>query len=307
MTITTQIDSTQERQPLPPLDHRTIPADGVTLHVVRTGPPDGPLVLLLHGFPEFWYGWRHQLHALAAAGYRVWVPDQRGYHRSDKPDRIADYAIDRLARDAVALIDAAGRDRAILIGHDWGAAVAWQVALRAPERLEALVILNVPHPAVFQHHLRHNLDQLRRSAYIGFFQLPWLPEWLLGRRNGAMLAKAMESSSLPGTFPPAAMDRYRAAWGHPGALTAMLNWYRAALRTQTPPAADETIHVATLVLWGALDRFLDRAMARPSVEHCERGALTVIEDATHWLHHEKPARVNARILEFLQTYPTNDL
>lgn len=258
---------------------------------------------MLHGFPEFWYGWRHQLPALAAAGYRVWAPDQRGYNRSDKPDHLANYAVDVLARDAVALIDAAGRDRAVLVGHDWGAAVGWQVAMRAPERLEALVILNVPHPAVFQYHLRHSLDQLRRSAYIGFFQLPWLPEWMLGRHGGAMLARAMRSSSLPGTFPPSEMDRYRKAWSQPGAMTAMLNWYRAAVRVPTPPVEDGPIGVPTLVLWGAGDRFLSPAMARPSAERCAHGELAVIEDATHWLHHERPERVNARLLAFLDAHP----
>ena len=262
-------------------------------------------MLLLHGFPEFWYGWRSQIPTLSAAGYRLWVPDQRGYNRSEKPDRVADYAVNVLARDAVALIDAAGRERAVLIGHDWGAAVGWQVALRAPERLTALVILNVPHPRVMQRYLRHSLDQLRRSAYIGFFQLPWLPEWVLGRRKGAMLAKAMETSSLPNTFTTPEMDRYREAWGQPGALTAMLNWYRAAVRVRTPPAETETVPVSTLVLWGAKDRFLDRAMARPSAERCAQGELTMIEDATHWVHHERPQQVNAHILKFLKTYPSN--
>ncbi len=286
------------------MDHGTLPAHGVNLHVAQAGPADGPLVLLLHGFPEFWYGWRHQIPALAAAGYRVWAPDQRGYNRSDKPDRLADYAVDVLAQDAVALIDAAGRDRAVLIGHDWGAAVTWQVALRAPERLAALVILNVPHPAVFQHHLRHSLDQLRRSAYIGFFQLPWLPEWILGRRNGAMLARAMQSSSLPNTFTTADVDRYREAWGRPGTLTAMLNWYRAALRVRTPPVGTERVRVPTLILWGAQDRFLDRAMAHPSAERCTQSELTIVADATHWVHHERPERVNDRILKFLITHRT---
>ena len=305
MPIVAQTENVEVSKPSPRIDHRTVSVNGINLHVAQAGPADGPLILLLHGFPEFWYGWRQQIPALASAGYRVWVPDQRGYHRSDKPARVADYATDILARDAVALIDAAGRERAVLIGHDWGAAVGWQVALRAPERLEAMAILNVPHPTVMQQHLRHSLDQLRRSAYIGFFQLPWLPEWLLGRRNGAMLARAMVSSSLPGTFAPADIDRYREAWRQPGALTAMLNWYRAAVRVRTPPVGTDIVQTPTLVLWGAKDRFLDRAMARPSAERCVDGELTLIEDATHWVHHERPRRVNNRILRFLDARLAN--
>jgi pimeloyl-ACP methyl ester carboxylesterase len=304
MTITTQLQTAKEEQGLMTVDHRTISVNGINLHIAQAGPPEGSLALLLHGFPEFWYGWRAQIPALTEAGYRLWIPDQRGYNRSDKPDRIADYAVDALARDAIGLIDAAERNRVVLIGHDWGAAVAWQVAMRAPERLKALVILNVPHPDVMQQHLRRSLDQLRRSAYIGFFQLLWLPERLLRSRNWAVLARAMQSSSLPDTFSAAEMDRYRKAWSQPGALTAMLNWYRAAARVPTPPVKSKEIQVPTLVLWGARDRFLSREMARPSAEWCARGELTMLEDATHWLHHEKSERVNARIQEFLNAYPS---
>lgn len=154
------------------MDHSQIKTNGIHLHVAQAGPKDGPLVILLHGFPEFWYGWRHQIPSLADAGYRVWAPDQRGYNLSEKPDRIADYRIDALASDVIGLIDAAGREKAFLIGHDWGAAVAWFIARTDPERLKRMVILNVPHGAVMQKHLRRNPAQRRRSWYIYFFSDP---------------------------------------------------------------------------------------------------------------------------------------
>jgi len=161
------------------LEQRFIETNGVRLNVLQDGPQDGPLAILLHGFPEFSDGWRRQIPFLAAAGYRVWAPDQRGYALSDKPDGIAAYALDELAADVVGLMDAAGRERAFLVGHDWGAAVAWWVAQTQPQRVVRLVVINVPHPAVMLAHLRGSLAQLLKSWYIFYFQLPWLPEWTL--------------------------------------------------------------------------------------------------------------------------------
>ena len=157
-------------------EHKLIATNGITLHAVTAGPEDGPLVLLLHGFPEFWYGWRRQIPALAAAGFRVLAPDQRGYNLSDKPRELSAYRLDALAADALGLIDAAGRERAFVVGHDWGAMVAWWLALVAPQRVERLAILNVPHPYVFRRHLMNDAEQQKRSIYAGFFQLPWLPQ-----------------------------------------------------------------------------------------------------------------------------------
>ncbi len=156
-----------------------IHTNGVRLHVVQHGPVDGPLVILLHGFPEFWYGWRKQIPALAAAGYRVWAPDQRGYNLSDKPTGIDAYTLDQLVADVIGLIDAAGCDKVYLVGHDWGAAVAWWMALKYPQRVIKLVVSNVPHPIVMNRTVRRNFDQLRKSWYIFFFQIPWLPERLI--------------------------------------------------------------------------------------------------------------------------------
>jgi pimeloyl-ACP methyl ester carboxylesterase len=270
----------------------------VRLHVVAVGPEAGPLVVLLHGFPEFWFGWRRQLPALAAAGYRVLAPDQRGYNLSDKPRGVAAYALERLAGDVLGLIRAVGREEAILIGHDWGAAVAWWVAARHPERVHKLVILNVPHPQVMRRALRRRPEQLLRSWYVFFVQLPWLPEALLRLGRWAALRGALTGSSRPGTF-DGTLPFYSRAWSQPGALTAALNWYRAAARH--PPSAPKPlrVRVPTLILWGERDRFLSRRLAQPSLALCDAGELVFL-DATHWVQHEEAERVNALMLEFLE-------
>ncbi len=282
------------------LEHHTVTTNGVNLHVAQIGPQDGPLLILLHGFPEFWYGWHAHLQPFAEAGYRVWAPDQRGYNLSDKPRGIAAYQIDTLANDIVGLIDAAGREQAFVVGHDWGAAVAWWLALRHPERVQKLGILNVPHPVVLTSFLRHNLGQLRKSWYIFFFQIPNLPERLIARDNWAFGVRSLKGSSRRGTFSDADLDLYRRAWAQPGAITSMINWYRAIV--QRPPKLNGSprIKVPTLVIWGAQDRFLSAALAQPSVDLCDDGRLVMIPEATHWVQHEEVARVNALLQGFLQ-------
>lgn len=279
--------------------HSFIETSRVRLHVTEAGPEEGPLVVLLHGFPEFWYGWRHQIEALAAAGYRVMAPDQRGYHLSDKPQGYDAYAIDRLAADVIGLIAARGRDRATVVGHDWGAGVAWWLALRHPSWLDRLAILNVPHPAVLLRHLRRDPAQWLRSWYILFFRLPRLPEALLRANGYEGLARALRQSARAGTFSEIDLVRYRAAWSQPGALTAMINWYRAAARRPSRPPDNPRVAVPTLVIWGARDVALAREMAAESVAYCDRGRLELCEEATHWVQHDEAARVNALLLAFL--------
>ena len=293
------------------MDHQDIITNGIRLHVAQEGPTDGRLLILLHGFPEFWYGWRKQIPYFAAAGYRVWAPDQRGYNLSDKPRGVAAYNLDALAADVVGLIDAAGQEKAFLVGHDWGGAAAWWVATQYPQRLERLVVMNAPYGPVMTKSLSRDWAQRRRSWYMFFFQLPWLPELVSRRRNWRMLTGMLLSSSIRGTFHKADLEEYRQAWSQPGAYAGMLSWYRAMMRSRpTPPAAQTTrdrvphrqpIAVPTLLLWGAQDRFLGRELAEASIKRCSQGQLVFLEDATHWLHHEQPERVNTLIDEFLSS------
>ncbi|HEX2553184.1 MAG TPA: alpha/beta hydrolase [Microvirga sp.] len=286
------------------LDTLAVPAtssrrtvNGIALHVVEAGPAGGPLVILLHGFPEFWWGWRRQIAALAEAGCRVVVPDQRGYNLSDKPRGVRAYGLDRLAADVVALADACGRRTFHVVGHDWGGLVAWWVATRHPERVERLGILNAPHPEVVGPYARAHPSQARKSAYVAWFQLPWLPEWSLARRGFAALRRALRGSSRRGTFPDADLAVYDAAWAQAGALTGMLNWYRA-LRHR-PSAPGVRIAAPTLLIWGEGDLFLERGLAEASLALCDRGEAAWFETATHWVHLEEAEAVNARLVAFL--------
>jgi epoxide hydrolase 4 len=280
--------------------HTTLKTNGINLHVVQAGPQHGPLVILLHGFPEFWYGWCQQIDYLVAQGYRVWVPDQRGYNLSDKPQTIAAYNLDELSADVIGLIDAAGQETTLLVGHDWGAAVAWWTACKYPERLSKMVILNVPHHKVFGKTFNTDPQQRRKSWYMAFFQLPFLPEFMLGLGNTNGLARALKTTSRPGTFSDADIAEYRIAWAQPGALTAMLNWYRAAFKTPPKQQPDPRVTVPTLILWGKQDNVLKWEMAQASVELCDDGRLVYFDEATHWIAHEEPERVNTLISEFFK-------
>lgn len=278
--------------------HRTIATNGLHLHAVEAGPESGPLLLLLHGFPEFWYGWRHQIAPLAAAGYRVLAPDQRGYNRSDKPKGAASYSLDLLARDAAGLIDALGYDKAYVAGHDWGGAVGWWLGAHHPERIEKLAILNVPHPDVMLRTLKSNPAQRRKSAYIAFFQLPWLPERTLRAKNWAAAVKALRKTSRPGTFTDDDLVLYREAWSQPGAIRAMLHWYRAPRKSLSRLTRGDRVAIPTLLIWGAQDRALLREMAQPSIDLCDDGRLVFLEEATHWVQHEEADAVNAMLADF---------
>ena len=280
-----------------PITHRTIVANGIHLHVAEMGDLQGELVILLHGFPEFWYSWRAQMPALAEAGFRVLVPDQRGYNLSDKPKGVAAYSLDKLSADIFGLMDAVERDKVYLVGHDWGAVVAWWMALSQPQRLHKLAILNVPHPTVFVRHLRSNPAQIFKSWYGMFFQLPWLPEQMMLRNNAAGV-ELLRRTSNPGSFRDTDLDAYRTAWRQPGAATAMLNWYRALLQHPLAPPPDDRVHVPTRILWGVNDVALSREMGAESVGYCDDGEIIWFEKATHWVQHDEPARVNEVLLNF---------
>lgn len=280
-----------------PLTHHQVPTNGLHLHVVQCGPAAGPLVVLLHGFPEFWESWRGQIAALAAAGYRVWVPDQRGYNLSDKPLGIPAYALPVLAADILGLLDAAGSQQAHVVGHDWGGIVAWYLAAQYPERAASATIINVPHPAVVVPNLWRVPGQLLRSWYIGFIQLPGLPERLMRRKGWRFASQSLLATSRPGTFSAAELARYKAAWAQPGALTAMLNWYRA-LRLPTGTRW-RRIPGPVQIIWGKRDAFLAAELAEFSRAQCKNAQLHYFPEATHWVQLEEAAAVNDLILRFI--------
>jgi pimeloyl-ACP methyl ester carboxylesterase len=283
------------------LEHITLPTNGIHLHVVQAGSRYGPLVILLHGFPEFWYGWRNQIKPLAEAGFRVWAPDQRGYNLSDKPQGVRAYSLEELTGDVLGLIDAAGVEKCYLAGHDWGAAVAWWVALRHPERLHKLAILNAPHPAVMLQTLQHSLTQLRHSWYMFYFQIPFLSEATLRSNDWEPVVRMLKAGSRPASFTSADLDLYRQAWWRKGAFTAMLNWYRAALQVPPDRSGDLRIHVPTLILWGAQDIALTRQLAQPSLDLCDQGELVFFEESSHWVQLDEAEAVNQHLVEFFSS------
>lgn len=283
-------------RPHPAVEHLQLEVDGLRFYVAACGPANGPLVVLLHGFPEMSYGWRHQIGPLAAAGCRVVAPDQRGYGHSDKPRGRDAYRLDRLVQDVLGLAHVLGHERFSVCGHDWGGVVAWQLAARHAPHIERAAILNAPHPATVWRHVVTSPVQALRSWYIGFFQLPMLPEAALSAGQYTWLRNALVRSSRPGTFRAEELAVYCEAWAQEGALTGMLNWYRAAaLGSATPP---QRIGLPVRILWGDRDAFLDASLAEEGASMCADAHVLHLPRATHWLHHEEAARVNQELIGF---------
>ncbi len=270
----------------------TIPTNGIRLHTALAGPEGGDPVFLLHGFPDAWFGWEAQIEPLAEAGFRVIAPDQRGYNLSDKPKGVSNYQMNTLGDDILGLADAFGYDRFHLAGHDFGAMVGWNLAMRHPQRLQRMAIANVPHPVVMRNYLRTHPSQMLKSWYVFFFQLPRLPERVVKANSWKFLISAM-----PNDLTAKERDRYREAWAQPGAMTSMINWYRASLRQMRKSTEISQIRVPTLVLWGKQDPHISYEMASLSVDLCEAGHLVTFEDATHWVMHDKPEEVNQLLIE----------
>jgi pimeloyl-ACP methyl ester carboxylesterase len=281
------------------LKHNTANLGEVQLHYVEAG--RGPLVLLLHGFPEFWYGWRNQIPDLADAGFRVVAPDLRGYNTSSKPDGVRAYSVRRLARDVARLIPALGEERAAVVGHDWGGIIAWWFAMRYQERLERLAILNAPHPATMPRMFASPLQWLR-SAYVFYFQIPWLPEASISAGDFTVLRMLFRNDPRrPDAFTDADIDRYIEAFRQPGALTASLNYYRALMQGNPLSMQNDLrpINRPVLVLWGMHDRALGPELAEPDRRWVLNYQIERFPDASHWLQHDEPERVNAMLREFL--------
>ena len=281
------------------LRERFIETNGVKLHVMEGGPKDGPMILFLHGFPEFWYAWRKQLDYFAARGYLVVAPDQRGYNLSDKPQGVASYKIDDLAKDVIGLIDFYKRKQIFLVGHDWGASVSWWVALKCPERITRLVIMNVPHPKVMAKTMFTNPAQMQRSWYIFYFQIPGAVEKFAAAGNYAWPVQLLATTSRPGAFTPEDLEEYRKAFMQPGAFSAMVNWYRAMIQTQQEQPKSFDVTMPLLFLWGMNDVALMSEMADASLFYCKQARLIKFAEATHWVQHEEAEKINPLIAEFL--------
>jgi len=276
------------------IEHRRVDVGRLALHVAQLGA--GPAVLLLHGFPAYWADWCAQMEGLAAAGFRAIAPDLPGYGESDQLPNVLDYRLELLAADMAGLIAALGLSKVHVVGHDWGGPLAYYLASRHPQLVDRLVVINAPHPAQLRSALRH-FDQLHRSWYALFFQLPWLPEWLVRRRLA--MSFAMHGLSVSeGAFSEADVDRYLAAMRLPGVASAALSYYRAEYRAPVRPPW--LVTQRTLLLWGERDLALSARVLLPELAlHVPDVRVARFANAGHWLHHDLPEVANRHLIEFL--------
>jgi len=279
-----------------PIETRRLEANGLYFAIDEAG-QGSTVALLLHGFPECRASWRRQLPFFAELGWHAVAPDLRGYGDSSRPHGRAAYTIERLTDDVAAMFAALGGKHRVLIGHDWGGVIAWQTALRGKIHLDGLIILNAPHPDVFARELRHSWRQRLRSWYVAFFQLPWLPEWLMTRDDGAALVKMFKSQSRK--IPAEQLEIYRRNAIQPGAATAMLNYYRANISGLGGGAgSNPTITVPTLMIWGKDDLALDIALTDGNEAYVEDFTLHKLPRVSHWVQQDAPDEVNALIADW---------
>jgi pimeloyl-ACP methyl ester carboxylesterase len=291
------------------IQHATVQANGLRFHVASCEPAavaGDRLALFLHGFPECWFSWREQLPLLARLGWRAWAPDLRGYGESERPPAVRDYAIERLMDDVSGLIRASGARETLLVGHDWGGVIAWYFAMRRPEELARLCVMNLPHPACMARAFGRG-RQLLRSWYAFFFQLPWLPEALLAAGDyravrQAFLGMAVDKSR----FPEAVLDVYRDNAARPGALTAMVNYYRDLVRggaRRQRALGFPRIELPTLMVWGEQDRALGIETTYGTEDYVSDLVLRYLPDVSHWVQQEAPEKVNAMLEAWLLGKP----
>ncbi len=278
--------------------HRFVTFRGLRMHLVSEGKENAPLVVLLHGFPEFWHSWRYQIEPLVNAGYHVVVPDQRGYNLTDK---FGPYDLLTLTDDIAGLIETLGYAQAsAVIGHDWGGAVTWTFAARYPEMTNRVVVCNMPHPWAVTHAFRERYwPQLMRSWYMGFFQVPLLPEAMLSANDFEMLANSIKNTAH-GTITDAELFYFKQAWAQPMALTAMLGWYRALRDQRRLRGADLTVRRPSLLIWGDADFALTTQTAEWTRRYVPNLRIDYIPGASHWVQQERPDEVNRHMLDFLE-------
>ncbi len=283
----------------PEVRYKYIEANGQKFFVMESGPINGKPLLLLHGFPEFSYAWKNQISYFAKKGYRVIAPDQRGYGRSSKPKSISEYNLDLLSSDVTAILDRYGIDQTDLIGHDWGGAVTYWAISKFPERFRKACILNVPHPTIMKRKILSDKIQRKKSMYILFFRIPWLPEFLLSRKNFLKLERSLTKTSQKGAFSKEKIDLYKEVWALPGTIKSMLHWYRAAVKNPPKLIRSRKILVPTRIFWGEKDRFLSKDMALETLSLLKEGSVRFFPKGTHWIHHEMPEELNQELFSFL--------
>jgi pimeloyl-ACP methyl ester carboxylesterase len=281
----------------------------ITTRILPTGTLDfaideagsGPdIALCLHGFPENRFSWRHQLPMLADLGYHAVAPDLRGYGGTTRPKGLQAYRMQHLVADVAALFDALGARRRLLIAHDWGALIAWQFAIEKTRALEGLVVMNVPHPAIFRQVIRRSPAQMARSWYVLFFQLPRLPELLMGANGAWAIGQAFAGMAVDkSAFPPEVLAQYRRAASQPGALTAMINYYRANIATLGTNVPTPRIDVPTLMIWGEQDTALGLELTEGYGPYVRDFTLQRLPGVSHWVQQEAPGLVNTALETWL--------
>ena len=283
---------------------RRVQANGLTFQIDEAG--EGPdVALFLHGFPESRFSWRHQLPLLAEQGWRAVAPDLRGYGQSSRPPSKSDYALPHLVEDVGALFDALGARRRLLIAHDWGAVIAWAFAIQKRQPLDGLIIMNVPHPTVFAQVMRRSWRQWLKSWYTVFFQIPRLPEALLTRNGARGVAEAFTGMAVDKSrFPPAVSDVYRQNALIPGAMTAMINYYRANVGLIADYAGGSpVIEVPTLMIWGEEDAALGLELTEGYAPYVLNFTLRRLPNVSHWVQQEAPEAVNTIVTQWLANLP----
>jgi epoxide hydrolase 4 len=278
--------------------HHTTRVGDVDFHFVEAG--SGPLVLLLHGFPEFWYSWRHQLPVLAAAGFRVIAPDLPGYNESSRPLAVRRYRLRSIVDDVRGLIETLGGAPACIVGHDWGGVIAWRLAALNPHLVKKLVVLNAPQPAAYLRELKRNPGQWLRSSYATFFQLPWLPEMVLRAGNFALIERGLRTQPIrPGAFSKCDITKYKLALSRTGGLSGPLNYYRAAARWPGDLYNEPQIVTApSLLLWGERDPFLSVRLTENLTNWVPNLRIRKLQNASHWLQNDAPDEVTQALIDF---------
>ncbi len=276
--------------------HETIDTNSIKLHYVTQG--EGALILFLHGFPEFWYSWRHQIPELAK-NYKVVAVDLRGYNDSDKPQAKSAYVMSEFVEDIKGVIERLGYDRCILVGHDWGGAIAWSFAYAYPELVNRLIVMNLPHPAKFAAGLK-TPQQMLKSWYIAFFQLPFLPEFLIQRNNYKFIERAFRGMAIDkSAFTDTDIEQYKTAFAKRGALTASINYYRNLPTYMSEKKVWGILKIPTLMIWGEEDRALGKELTYGTEKYVQDLQIRYIPNCSHWVQQEQPQLVNQIMRSFL--------